>query len=411
MRILLIVDPSRRDFYAYLKTMKEIDFLLLFYVKANDAEVDLSTLPIPFKEIFYWENYKTASQLLEKVKPDKIVFFEIIDQRQIALIVAAKAKGIKTFYLEHGAAGDAITALARSESDKTFSYFFQRILATLLRFFDSFKDVLKVKLFYYASTKYVSARSKFRFLFLPIKTLFFNPNKALRMSIFPERVPGKCILFNEANAEEFALYTGVKKEDTILGGVPFFDTYYEMHQNLNDHIVFIDHPNLEEGLFNWTEEHHQQQATILDTFAKKNNTKLIIKLHPRSQKKRWDNYFKNNPNVEIIQDGQPVHQYLSAKLILAYSSSLLTALLSARKNCVLLAWHPIKNVFGADYSKFGICHLSYSSDELLTHYHYWLDNNLCIANQEDYNRFLQRFNYPFDGNATSRVINILKENT
>lgn len=411
MRILLIVDPLRRDFYAYLNTMKEVDFLLLFYVKPNDNSVDMSTLPVPFKEVFYWENYKTASQLLDIVKPDKIVFFEIIDQRQISLIVTAKAKGIKTFYLEHGAAGDVVTALARSENDKTVTYFFQRIQATITRFFNSFKDVLKVKLFYYASAKYVSARFQFRFLFLPIKTLFFNPNKALRMSIFPERVPGKCILFNEANAEEFELYTGVKKEDIILGGVPFFDVYHETNQKLEDHIVFIDHPNLEEGLFNWTEEHHQQQAMILDAFTKKNDIKLIIKLHPRSQKQRWDNYFRNNPNVEIIQDGQPIHQYLSAKLILAYSSSLLTALLSAKKNCVLLAWHPIKNVFGADYSKFGICHLSYSSDELLTSYNYWLENNLCIANQGDYNRFLQRFNYPFDGNATSRVINIFKEHT
>ena len=116
-KILLIVPPLRQDFYKYLEQSPNVDFYILFFVKERDA---LGVQLPPFiKGQYFWSDYQTPKELLEKINPTKLVFFEIIDQRQISLIVTANHFNYPTFYLEHGAAGDRETARQRSEKGKS----------------------------------------------------------------------------------------------------------------------------------------------------------------------------------------------------------------------------------------------------------------------------------------------------
>src|SRR5206468_7595157 len=96
--------------------------------------------------------------------------------------------------------------------------------------------------------------------------------------------------------------------------------------------------------------------------------------------------------------------YLQAKLILGFSSSLLTGLLCARKNIVLLGWHPKPGIFGTDFSKTGLCHVSLVTSDLQKQFSMWANNNLARNNDAAYKDFLNQCNNPFDGKATERVI-------
>ena len=116
MRILMIVPPQRKDFYSYFGGDKNRDYLLLWFESKRKYLQSGVELPPLFKEIFFWDQFVSPRLLLKKIKPDKIIFFEIIDQRQIALIVAAKKRNIITFYLEHGAANSRETSATRAES-------------------------------------------------------------------------------------------------------------------------------------------------------------------------------------------------------------------------------------------------------------------------------------------------------
>ena len=113
MRILLIVQPERFDFYNYLNAIPNAEWFLLWYEKPGEMAIPADKLPISFEQIFCWTQFSTPNDLLKKIKPDRIVFFEIIDLRQIALIVSARHKNIPTFYLEHGADCSPETAKSR----------------------------------------------------------------------------------------------------------------------------------------------------------------------------------------------------------------------------------------------------------------------------------------------------------
>lgn len=402
MRILIVVPPERFDFYNYLIALEEHELVLLWHVKQSESRFKVEELPLKFKSEIFWGDYRTPKQLLNKLKPDRIIFFEIIDLRQIALIVTAKRLGIFTCYLEHGAAGDKNTAIERwSETD-----FKKDTLPYLInRFRKSFMDVIKAKWFYFSVTRrFKSFQSYFKYFKLPFLMLKGVPNKVLAHCKFSERVPDKAIVFSKKNYTQFELYTGISMSDAVLTGVPFFDKYFAEEVKEEDHIVYIDHPYLEEKLFIWTKEHHQKIANSIFEFAELNRVKVYIKLHPRSDSKIWNQYSYNKNYVEILQQGDFTDLYIKSKLILGFSSSLLTGFLCAKKNVVLLGWHPEPRVVGADYSKTGLCHYSDSVSDLSEKYEYWVANNLAIDNEELYQNYLKEFNYPFDGKATERVI-------
>jgi len=176
LKILLIVPPNRKDFYDQLANIINADIYILWHVRKKDSEAD-EILPFA-KGQYYWTDYITPYTLLKKIKPDKIVFFEIIDLRQIALIIAARSKNIKTLYLEHGAANHRETAIKRW-GDKSFLK--NRLPQLGSRFAKRFSDILSSKIFYYSVyKKFNSARSYIKFLFLPFKMLGASPNKILK---------------------------------------------------------------------------------------------------------------------------------------------------------------------------------------------------------------------------------------
>ena len=401
MKILIIVPPERFDFYNYLDKLGGHEFILLWSVDEKEMKWSLKDLPINFKYLIYWYQFNTPKVLLYEINPDKIIFFEIIDLRQIALIVTAKDLNITTFYLEHGAAGDKETAISRW---KETTFIKNKLPYLIKRITSSFFDILKSKVFYFSVNKgFESKESYIKYLKLPFLMLGNGPNKVLAQCNFRERVPKYSIVFNQINYEQYETYTGISYQDALLTGVPFFDKYFTTQQIEKNYIVYIEHPYLEENILGWSKDFHRKIANTLFDFAEKNQIKIFIKLHPISNIKHWENYEYNNKYIEILQQGDFTELYLKSKLILGYSSSLLTGLLSARKNIVLLGWHPEPQIFGMDFSKTGLCHTSFDPNDLKEKYNHWINENKS-NDLGKYETFLKQCNYPFDGRATQRVL-------
>jgi hypothetical protein len=400
LKILLIVPPNRKDFYSQLEGINNADVYILWHVRKRDSYSD-ELLPF-IRGQYYWGDYLTPYVLLKKIKPDIIVFFEIIDLRQIALIVAARSMRINTFYLEHGAAGDRESAINKWNNA---TFLKNRLPRLYKRATKNLLDIVSAKVFYYSVyKKFSSLKSYFKFVALPFQMLAASPNKVLSKNLFRDRVPDYAIVFSEINFEAFELYTGLPRKEAFLTGVPFFDKYHRSIPTVLDHVVYIEHPYLEYKLLGWTKEHHKHVAEALNKFAVSRKMKLYIKLHPFSELANWSDYILDKEYVEILQEGDFTQLYLSAKLILGFSSSLITGLLCAKKNIVLLGWHPEPQIFGADFSETALCHRSLSLKDLDSKFDYFETNNLCEKNEFKYGEFLRKFNYPFDGKATERVI-------
>src|SRR5204863_1385132 len=111
---------------------------------------------------------------------------------------------------------------------------------------------------------------------LPFKMLKEAPNKVLAQNKFQERVPTKSIVFNEANFDEYALYTGISPNNALFTGVPFFDRFCKADTVEMDHVVYIDHPYLEERILGWNVIYHRQVAKCLFDFAEQRKIKIYI---------------------------------------------------------------------------------------------------------------------------------------
>ena len=325
MRILIVVEPGRKDWYNYIRKDNRDTYILLWHEGKGDIPEWVKSDEF-FSEVYYWNQFFTPGILLKKIRPDRIVFFEIIDQRQIALIVTANRKGVKTFYLEHGAAGDKKTAIERANEPHFFLKKKSKYLLTRIR--RSFGRLIRSKLFYYSAVFNTNSLNSFwKYLRLPVNMLFQTPNKALANCIFQERQPYKAIVFNKPNFEQFQVYTGITEEKACFTGVPMFDKYYSNSIEPGHHILYIDHPYLEGDLFGWTKGHHKNIALTLKDFANKSKRKLYVKLHPWSKKDIWDEWHIEGEYIEIIQEGDFTRLFLSSKLILGFSSSLINGFL------------------------------------------------------------------------------------
>ena len=388
MKILTIVPPTRPDYYDYLLQFKDIDWVLIWFEHSSKMPANLPESALQFREILYWNDYKTPSKLLEKVKPDRILFFEIIDLRQIALIVSASHAGIPTYFSDHGAAADrdATVRFVQSHTFKrnTWPYLVERLRNDLA-------NVIRSKYFYFSVRKgFKTIGSYMKYLSLPFKMLFKSAHAVLLQTKFKERIPLVPIIFNQPNYEDFESYTGARKEEVFFSGVPFFDNYYAEQPLSDDYLVYIDHPYYEDSLAGWTRAHHENIANQLFKFAEKNKVLLYIKLHPRSNKTIWDGYRFNEKYIKILQNGDFRDLYLKAKLIFGYSSSLINGFLCAKKNVVILGWNPDPHIEGADFSKTGLCHSSMHIEDLNTKYSYWVQHNLAVENEANYQAFLKK---------------------
>lgn len=399
MRVLLVAEPSRRDWFDYLAADPELELELLWRESPDEAGE-----PPPFvRREHFFRDHATAVALLSAIRPDRVVLMEIIALREVALIVAARSLGIPTFYLEHGAAGDAAAARARF-AEFPVGARVRRSLERLLHL----RRVAEVRWFYLSVAPLVSARSLPQFLSLPVLLAALAPTRALTRLKFAERVPETCVVFSRANLEEFALLHGDVGYDAALTGVPFFDEYHRPELARDpDSVAYIEHPYLESGLLDWTPAHHRKIAEALAAFAVERGKRVLVKLHPRSSLDLWRGY-RLPDAVEVVQHGDYVERLLSAGLVLTYGSSLATGLLCARRNLVALRWHPTPQSFGVDFSETGLCHRSDRVDELATRADGWLAENLAEARDGQYRAFLDRFNAPFDGRARERVRALIK---
>ncbi|MES2376887.1 MAG: polysialyltransferase family glycosyltransferase [Bacteroidota bacterium] len=401
MNIVIITDPQRPDHYDYLIQDNTHNYYFLWYEKKDDSNIHLNPIN---SELIYWQDYSTPQNLITCIKPDRIVFFEIIDLRQIALIISAKAAEINTYFLDHGAANSKDTSISRYVETKFVQH---KIPYLIKRFLGNFSNVLKAKYFYYSViTGFQSSKSYLKYITLPFLMLRAGPVEVLSTSLFKERLPEYPLIFNRVNLDRYNLYTGATEKDVILTGVPFFDSYFRNALVEEDYIVYIDHPYLEVGVAGWTADFHQKTANSLFEFAAKNKTKIYIKLHPLSDINIWKNYSFNSNYIEILKKGDYTELYLKSKLILGFSSSLITGFLCANKNVVLLGWNPVPGIIGTDFSATGLCHVSNSTNDLDNKYHFWIENN-CTYKEPEYSSFIKNYNYPFDGKATERIINLI----
>ena len=79
------------------KLSNRFTFVYLFHIVKPENEVNYSSSPA-----IYWGDFTSPYDILNFVKPEKVVFMGVISGYAIGLNIACKNSGIPTYYLKHG---------------------------------------------------------------------------------------------------------------------------------------------------------------------------------------------------------------------------------------------------------------------------------------------------------------------
>jgi len=263
MKILIIADPARLDYFDFItsadSSIKKWELIWDYKYSERSEKKDLLTLandkPI---SIHYWSDFFTPYELIRKINPDKIVFFEIIDLWQIPLVIAARKKGVSTFFIEHGVGNSVEQVINRFKERLSFKTSIKKYGTKIIWYGIR---VLRNRIFYFSQMFNLNSfNSFFKYIFLPINLKRYTPIECLSKNLFKERTPEYAILFNRNNVAPFLIYNVIEERRIITNGVPFFDKNYRAKTLEENHIFFVEHPYLEEGILAWDDLFHEKIA-------------------------------------------------------------------------------------------------------------------------------------------------------
>jgi hypothetical protein len=404
-KILLAGDFNRSDFLYVAKQLhKEAQFLFIEYLNKKQVK---NKECLEYGKVLFWKDFSDAYDLLNKIKPDKVIFYFIEAYNHVALNVACKVKGIPTFHLEHGVrfpvsfykmvnAGKSNLKKDKSLQDRFLKLF-------------NLRDKYKNRKFFENTVK-KSPKEEKGFLneFYTVRSQnnIFNTFQKLKS---PLRLPDTYISFSPKIFDYHREMENLPQAFPVeYIGMPSFDKLFIESQRWHggSNILFIDQPFAEQDLFGWTNEYRQH---FLEKFAfelSRYDKIIYIKPHPWNETKSYDKVSSLN-NFFILSEGlEKVVQEIS--IVIGFNSTLLLPLMAMDHTiCFALEMHPAKlekasSVFltetGAIKKIDSWAQLSDAFKNL---------DAIFQDQKRNKGKFTEDWLYKFDGKSTERLKNIL----
>ncbi|WMJ72896.1 polysialyltransferase family glycosyltransferase [Cytophagaceae bacterium ABcell3] len=381
MRILINWDYHRKDLtQAFFSMAEEIDFVYLYdferpSLKCSD---DLS--------VVYWNDFKSAYDLLNQVKPDKVVFHDIESFYQVALNIAAKNYGIPTLVVEHGI--------------KVQHSAYAKETVKVQKSKGGYRSKVQSLIFYLRAFRLKNTFSLIPFIAFIYYRYRFGITNGLAKCRFSLRKADMYVNFTETNAAGLIERDGLKEEDLKYIGNPNYDDFFQYcNKNASferkDFYLLIDAPFVEDSNFSMPVEVKNKFYDKLNAFCKARGSRLKVKLHPKSYSQ---SYFLRDSNIEYITECSTMEYILKAKGCFLIHISTLSPLAILYSKCIFFDTYPVfnKNITALnvvpvlDFWDFNIENIAFKH----------LDTNKEQVLKETF------FKYT-DGKATERLRNIL----
>ena len=400
MKVLLVGDYNRNDFLYVARLLhSRIDF---FFIEFMNQHFLRNKECLKYGRVIYWKDYKDAYDLLNKVCPEKVIFYFIESYNHVALNVAAKASGIPTYHLEHGLRFKFETRLReKNQVERTLDKI--KKIGQLPHLYDRYAS----RMFFRNTIKRSDEKEKeFLLLFYSVR------KKHSTLATFkkiksPLRLPDCYISFSP-------LIFDYHKESESLPcnypvhyiGIPNFD-HFCIWKNLHtygENILFIDQPLFEKKLMGWNTESKRNFLEKLASIIRSLGKKLYIKPHPWNDK----SIYEAVPEHVIVFEEIWETVVQDINTVLGFSSTLLMPFMAMDHiTCFTLEMHPQKNEFY--YSDFLLkskaCHQVNSFEDLTNKL---INRDVWHQKQKVYkNNFIDKWMYKFDGESSERLRKVL----
>lgn len=342
-----------------------------------------------------WNLYK----VLKKERPDVLVMLNIYFLTDKAIITFCKKLGIKTVFLAHGQFGLAndynvyakinaeikknILSKIRKDTVITLANYWVASLyqKKILRFFKTIVSVMKDPLSMTLHTKYSEELSADEIL------VYFERDKKTLVDIrkFPE--------------EKITVVGNPELDDFVNSNIiPERDFREQIGIGDNPYLLYLDDGYVQAGRLN--KEDWENHLSEINALANAAGLRLIIKLHPRTQKTDFIE-FLDHEDIKAFNKGIDFKS-------LIYYSSLVTSLMSTtislalflKKRILSPRWGITKHI-GKDYPETDI-HYCGDASEFME----WLNNDEPTVTDRDEldNNFKN-----CDGQSIKRIVDKITE--
>ena len=393
--ILLCWGYHRSSWIEPFERLKDqFQFTYIFYRNRQEEEARLTSDPV-----LYWQDFANAHQILDSVRPEKILFMSLTSGYPIALNLAAQFRGIPTFILQHGMFGfyederateSRSTALRKTGSAHNSSRTANKSssLGFLLRSM--------------ALHDLVAVPQMALFFLIMHRCGYFAACKHVR---FRQRMPTGYICFTERNATIYRELDHPRPEQLHVIGIPEYDRFFRSTSSPPEpaaespYYLLIDQPLAENswGTPTVSRDDMVQFYGKLIAYCKSRKAQLRIKLHPESYRCDW---LPQDNNVQWIKDADLVSLIRGAKACFGMFSTLVLPAAVLKPLC-LFDVKPSSMV--ADLCQRGMA-------SVLDFFQFTpSDIGFCQVDHTapDFPRFVEDYFFRMDGRSTDRLAEVL----
>ena len=315
-KILLCWGYNRRNWIESFESLNDqFDFVYLFYLeKSQETEIHTKN------PILYYTDYKTPKELLNKIKPFKVVFMGLDGLVAIALNVQCQKDEISTYYMAHGGATLSMEDYLSVDYDKR----------------SLFKDSLTRQFGLWLYTlRFLCAGLGLKYIKELPTLLKYQFDKTRMHGIFAMqknktflRIPSGYILFAEEAKDFFVDLDNADRSIMHVIGNLEIDYYINLSPKydeiIGNYILYLETPlsKIENNAFDINlleKEEYNELIGAMNTYAKTLGMKLVIKLHPYSFA---NTYLLQDDNIIYKKDTVKEQLIMNCSGIIFYNSSL-----------------------------------------------------------------------------------------
>lgn len=294
--ILLCWGYERKAWVELFESLRT-DFDLVYLYYRNKQEDGIPTM---IDRRIYWDDYKSAHEIINDIKPSKIVFMSISSGYGIALNMAARRAKVPTLILQHGLFRTyreyrELEKLANAHASQVTTHTAQR---TAPSGSNTMKFLLK-------STPFLSLFALPWFFLYFILQRKVGSSYAAKKVFFRQRVASRYVCFSPTNATIHRELDRIKEDKIVYIGVPELDPYFSNSSSpiqppQDPYYLFIDQPFEGNPYRNYgisTDDKNELYVKLAEWCAE-NNHRLKIKLHPVSYKNEW---LAKHPSIDYVR--------------------------------------------------------------------------------------------------------------
>jgi hypothetical protein len=403
--LLIVGDYNRKDF-LYAAEVLHRHFKIYFIEFLDKSEIKSFSYSKWGKEIF-WKDYKDAVDLLEKLKPQKVLFYFIESLNHVALNVACKYLRIRTYHIEHGVRNYSYQNKNKKIDNKTG----KPLLFDVFKKLKNSQNRIKNRRFFLNTIKKLpNEQAVFLRNYFKIRTSHSIWETFHRLN-HPLRIADSYISFSPKIFEFHKIIDHLPEDYPVFFiGCPSFDYFADLanlYQEGED-IVFIDQAFEQWQLFGWNQVTKELFLARLEKFSREHNRKLWIKKHPVSNDSVFES-FNDNEGVEMISDNETFKMAIQrSKIILGFFSTLLMPFMAMDHTvCFSLEMHPVQpeDSLSSFLTETGAVNSISSWEKLSTSF----DNlgEIYFEQKRKKEKFIEDWMYKFDGKSSERLRKVL----